>query len=139
MNLSDLDDLTKKLKDSMAVLGVQSAADYQNTQIDSRSGDLTADSRVPGFGNRSISPGFGGRATMKTDAQRASLNQDINEFRQHLKKPRADQEEDDIARQVDDEVERRSPAKDPLNVFAIDEMDEEEMQRLERAERILKN
>lgn len=32
MNMSDLDDLNKKLKDSMTVLGVQGASDYMTNQ-----------------------------------------------------------------------------------------------------------
>ena len=76
--------------------------------------------------------------------QRASLNQDINDFRsQHLKKAKQGfgesasrnplesaefnaggsrlgqkpewQDEDDITRQVEDEVERRSPSKERLD------------------------
>lgn len=72
MNMNDLDNLNKKLKDSMTVLDVQ-GAEADNV-------------RIPDFGKSAsmmppARPAFGGHTTFKTDVQRASMNQDINEFR----------------------------------------------------------
>lgn len=79
MNMSDLDNLNKKLKDSMTVLDVQGATGNQG----GASGIQGINVDSPDFGKspKQTQPMFGGHTTFKTDVQRASLNQDMNEFR----------------------------------------------------------
>ena len=82
MNMNDLENLNKKLKDSMTVLDVAGATDNVGNQ-GGASGIQGINVNVPDFGKSAqpAQPMFNGQMTFKTDVQRASLNQDINEFR----------------------------------------------------------
>ena len=90
LNMNDLDDLTKKLKQSMAVLDVTVP---ENAQIGGEGSRLEESPELANNRRRANTVAFG-HQTFKTDAQQVTLSQQLNQFRE-AQQPRSQQREEE--------------------------------------------
>ena len=139
--MAELDNLTNKLKDSMAVLdAVEPSIIAENTD------ELVRKAEKPSFG----------KTTMKTDAQRTEMSQQMSAFKKDIPNPFASSVADeDLARVEEVQSSNTTPEQfaqrvnydaDPIKQESIasvtfgdgaadedpDKFDEEEMKRIER-------